>query len=526
MIYKLRTNTRSTNLRILLIVLCLISLANSQVLFSQSTDFIEGKVINPATSKPVPFATIKLKNNNLGVYANANGDFKISRNPEFQDDSLMITCIGFKQSSIAYKDLIHNTVNKVYLTPVVYGLAEVKVVASRKKLRSATIIGRAIRNIKNNYPDKPYSYISYYRDYQKQDGNYINLNEAIVQTLDDGFTSESASNKYHLLDLRKNSEFPRINISPYYELVIKNDINNTNKTIPNALLGDQYGNELLILMVHDPIRNFNTRSFSFVEIFSDKFLDNHNFSDPVIVLNNNLLLYKIIFNGKSRITGNNLQVSGTIYIQPKDYSIHKLEYTCYYKIKEERLKQMFNIDVEYGYENSTESRMCLKYISFNNIFKVVDKDDNTYFRTLDSYLDNHTFIKSTIIINFNNKIDPVSASKRENYEIKVGKKEVKYSNIQVSGKILYIRLKDDDLKEGRDSIRVTIRNIKDIHGNILDKRKSIELYQYRELFVQEYNKSLPFKDSCYMQYLPLEQNCISKYSGNFNYWMNTPENVK
>jgi len=37
---------------------------------------------------------------------------------------------------------------------------------------------------------------------------------------------------------------------------------------------------------------------------------------------------------------------------------------------------------------------------------------------------------------------------------------------------------------------------------------------------------LPFKDSCYMQYLPLEQNCISKYSGNFNYWMNTPENIK
>ena len=54
----------------------------------------------------------------------------------------------------------------------------------------------------------------------------------------------------------------------------------------------------------------------------------------------------------------------------------------------------------------------------------------------------------------------------------------------------------------------------------------MELYQYRELFVQDYNKSLPYQDSCFIQYLPLEQNCISKYSGNFNYWMNTPENIK
>jgi hypothetical protein len=144
---------------------------------------------------------------------------------------------------------------------------------------------------------------------------------------------------------------------------------------------------------------------------------------------------------------------------------------------------------------------------------------------LDSNLDTHSNLKPTVILHFNNKIDPVTASRRENYEIKIGKKEVKIDHFQVTGKYLYIRFKDDDLKEVPDSIRVTVRNVKDIDGNILDKRKSIELYQYRELFVQEYNKPLPFRDSCYMQYLPLEKNCISKYSGKDKYWMNTPENI-
>jgi hypothetical protein len=87
-------------------------------------------------------------------------------------------------------------------------------------------------------------------------------------------------------------------------------------------------------------------------------------------------------------------------------------------------------------------------------------------------------------------------------------------------------MKAEDIKNIKDTCQISIVNVKDINGDILDKRKTIDLYQYRELFVEEYNKSLPLKDSCYMQYLPLEENCRSTYSGNEKYWMNTPVNVK
>lgn len=303
MISNLPSNAMPANSRFLLILMCLIWHANPVLLFSQSIDYFDGKVIKSITFEPVPFATIWLKNNQLGVFANAEGDFKVIRNPKFQDDSLIITCIGFKQYALSFKDLNEKEVNRIYLTPAIYEIGEVKVIAYRKKLGSVSIIRRAIRNIRKNYPNKPCNFISYYRDYQKREGNYINLNEAIVQTLDNGFTSKSASNKYRLLDFRKNMDFPRMSISPYYDTIVSPDYNTTNKIIPNAKPGDQY-------------------------------------------------------------------------------------------------------------------------------------------------------------------------------------------------------------------------------GNILNKRKYIELYQYRELFVQEYNKPLSFIDSCYLQYLPLEQNCISKYTGNNKYWMNTPENIK
>ena len=513
-------------LRLLLILTCLIWQARLTLLFSQSSNYIDGKVLNSVTLGPVPFATVKLKNNQLGVYANSQGDFKVTYNPDFQSDSLIISCIGFKRYSLSYKSLKDKTVNKIYLTPAVYGLGEVNITARRKKLKSVTIIARAIRNIRNNYPVEPFSYISYYRDYQKKENNYLNLNEAIVQTLDNGFTSKEVLNQYRLLDFRKNMDFPRMNISPYYEIDDSPDTNNDKKIIPNAKLGDQYGNELFVLMVHDAIRNFKTRSFSFIETFSEDFLFNHQFSEPTSVYNNDLLLYKIDFSSNPQITGDSLLVSGAIYIQPKDYSIHKLEYLCYYMNKEYEKKGMFSVDIEYGYENSVNSLMCLKYISFNNIFNVVDTDDDTYFRRTDSYLNTFNPSIPTVILEFNNRIDPESAGKRENYEIKVGKKPAKITNIEVVGKKLFIRLKTIDFRVSEDSTFVTIKNIKDINGNILDKHKIIELYQYRELFVQEYNKSLAFEDSCNMKYLPLEQNCISKYIGLDKYWMNTPENIK
>ncbi|HUX56501.1 MAG TPA: hypothetical protein VMV77_05975 [Bacteroidales bacterium] len=279
-------------------------------------------------------------------------------------------------------------------------------------------------------------------------------------------------------------------------------------------------------MVHDAIRNYYKRSFSFIETFSQDFISNHIFEDPVPVYNNNLLLYKINFSTRHSVAGDSLLLSGAIYIQPKDYSIHKIEYSSYYLNKRMVNKEMFNIDIEYGYENALNSLMCLKYISFNNIFNVVDTTDNLYFKLLESYWNPSEYSKLTMVFAFNNKIDPESAANKDNYEIMVGNKDLKIKSIQVSGKKLLIKLKDEKTIGLKSRCRVYIHNIKDIDGNIYNKRKNIELYQYRELFVQEYNKSVQFADSCLLQYLPLEQNCISKTTSIYNYWMNTPENIK
>jgi hypothetical protein len=380
-----------------------------------------------------------------------------------------------------------------------------------------------VRNIRKNYPVKPFSYISYYRDYQKKDKSYINLNEAIVQTLDNGFSEWSDLNKYRLLDFRKNTSFPVMNLSPYYESDY--DPDSPDKIIPGATLGDQYGNELFILMAHDALRNYRELSFSFVDVLLNNFVINHSFSDPVTVFNNNLKLLSIDFTARKRLTGDSLQVLGTIVIQPKDYSIHKLEYKCFYLMAKEK-KEMFSIDIEYGYDESVDSLMCLKYISFNNYFNVIDTTDHSFFKILRSYWDTSTFTTPRLVVECSNDIDPATVKDKENFWITLGGKNASISSVSAAGKKLFIRLKEKADKKMRDSCFVSIKNIRDVTGKILDRRKNLELYQYRELFVQEYNKPVEFTDTCFMEYKPLDKNCRTGQPGITRYWMNTPENIK
>src|SRR5664279_5309881 len=196
-----------------LILIGLLFSINRPVLYCQQLDYIRGKVIDSKTSGPVPFATVHLKKSQVGVISNAEGDFRILNKPGFQSDSLIVSCIGYYRLSLAFSVLKTTGMNNLKLIPNIYGLNEIRINARKRKLLSPVIIiARALQNIKKNYPVEPFSYVSYYRDYQKDSTSYLNMNEAIIQTLDKGFSWASDSNKYRLLDFKKNMDFLRMNI--------------------------------------------------------------------------------------------------------------------------------------------------------------------------------------------------------------------------------------------------------------------------------------------------------------------------
>jgi len=515
----------------------LLSIFISASLFGQSQEYIQGKVLDSLTKEPISFTFIILNNNNIGIVANEEGDFKLNINSKFLSDTLKISCIGYATKTIEFKKFNPKQLNTVLLSPSITVLDEVKLIAIKKKISSRTLIKRAIKNISKNYPTTPFSYVSYYREYQKEDNDYLNLNEAIIHTNDSGFNSDNAISKNRLLDYKNDTVFNRRNINLLYDTIAIPNYFRPNKFIPNAYLPNQGGNEFFILMAHDPIRRYQSKSFSFVDRFSKDFLKNHKFSDIQPVFNDDLLLLKVEFIAKELIEDGpgagfgkmiilpkdnssiNVTAFGEIYIQPDDYSIHKINYTCLDKKSNEEL---YNIKIEYGYTKNKGSKMQLKYISFNNLFKIIDVTDTNYFKILNRRLVEQK--NSFLEIKMSNKVDAESVSNKELYVFMGDGNKLKTEKVHVFDSTIVVHFNNKGYKNIDYSVNTD--GFKDIDGNPIYQKKMLEFYQYRELFVQEYNDKLQFNSNCFLQNKPLQKSCISEFEGENNYWMNTPISKK
>ena len=256
-----------------IVIILLMMVSPFSLLFGQETS-IKGRIIDSETDLPVPFASIKIKAKMLGVVSNVNGDFQIPLEYRVESDSILVSCIGYVTKTIAFKDLQDSVQNLIKISPSIGSLAEV-VVSSKKRrnLSASKVLNLAIKNLEFNYPQKPYSYIGYYRDYQLLDTNYINLNEAIVEVYDQGFSSyDLTETLIELYEFKPNTDFPMDSSTtkPYDNEPAKYG-RGKNKYIPNAVLSPLGSSELSILRLHDAIRNYDRFSFSFVDVFINDF---------------------------------------------------------------------------------------------------------------------------------------------------------------------------------------------------------------------------------------------------------------
>ncbi|MGB6151370.1 MAG: carboxypeptidase-like regulatory domain-containing protein, partial [Pricia sp.] len=241
---------------------------------SAQREFFKGKLLDAVTEEPIAFATVRVKGKSKGVISNADGGFRIPQIFKTYGDTLKISSMGYETLELRIVDLSPEKINLLRLDPGVFELREAVVSAKQKKaLRAKQIVRRAIRNIPENYPQHSFSQIGYYRDYQKDEEAYVNLNEAIIEVFDQGFaTMDSSDTKVRLYDYSRNTDFRQDSISS-----ISYDYINYKKTIDDAYLYDYGGNEFTILRVHDAIRNYNVTAYSFVDRLDKNLLQQHRF---------------------------------------------------------------------------------------------------------------------------------------------------------------------------------------------------------------------------------------------------------
>ncbi len=517
----------------------LIFMIHSNTVECQEVDFIKGEIINPKDKTPIPFATIIIKNKAKGLISNIDGGFKIPYKFKKLGDTLVISSIGYSSKEVPLLSFNDNLINTIFLPEKIEELDEVTVVASKKKKKMSAeqIVKSAIDNISKNYLFAPFSYIGYYRDYQMKEGKYLNLNESLMEVFDSGFGAyDLKETQTRIYQHKNNSNFPidAIASKPY-------DYHNKSKIIPKADIDSHGGNEYTILRLHDAIRNYNKTSYDFVGRLDLNFITNHEFKRLPNSFINNISLYSIdIYKIEE-----NIKVIGKIFISKGDFKIYKMQYAVYdngesieYKKKLKRNsssskeKLLYEIIVEY---QLYEELMYPNYISFKNSFENLQSPK---FFTIDAkinYTKQSKLTFNSFELTFNNTPDFKNATKKNNYKLWFKNIKLKIDSVEIKKNValLYLNekmvfdptkilLKGESISE---NVKIKIKNIKDVYGNLINEQEYASYNQYREFFVQELKiGSKKPSDNLYMlKNKPIFKNQPTAPLHNFSdYWLNTP----
>jgi len=505
----------------------------------QQPEFVDGRLIDSKTLEPIPYASIRIKNKAIGLISNFDGGFKIPINFKKFGDTLQISSLGYKSKGVLLSNLIINRINRIYLVEDVKALEEVVVTTSKKRkgLKANEIVSLAVAKIPQNFPEVPFSYVGYYRDYQLQDGNYLNLNEAVLAVFDPGFDiNDLKGTKIRIYQYEENSDFPKDSIASQTY-----DYANRTKIIPKAIIGGRIGNEYTILRLHDAIRNYNISTFSFVDRLDHDLVKNHKLRLEADTFFDEIPLYSI----KISKVLDNVEVIGKIYINKVNFTIHKLDYAVYEKKPPKYRKEpfsntgrltlgkgtlgklLYDINVEY---RSYNDKMYLNYISFSNAFDILLPPK---FFPIAAEIDSD---KKRFELIMNNPPTEKDALNLENYNLYYQERKLNIEKIEISKNSILLYPKNakvvfdskivEYLKTTTNrGVAIEIKDVRDIYGNMVNESEAVNYNQFREFFVQQLSlKTKKPMDNLYMmKTAPIYQNQhIVPPTNMSDYWMNTP----
>ncbi|PRX56861.1 carboxypeptidase-like regulatory domain-containing protein [Flagellimonas meridianipacifica] len=492
----------------------------TQTFGQNNEEELKAQILDSKDSVPIVFATIQFKNTQKGIVTDDNGYFRMPAKLKSSIDTLRIASIGYETLEIPTSNLQNKELNIILLTPKIESLSEVVLVGKGKQrnndILGISLIKKAIDSIPKNYPNLPHSYVAYYRDYQKTGSQYLNLNEAIIEVFDGGIQTNQIyhpSNQTVLHQYKTNLDFPQ-------DEQLAKAYNADGKYILNAVISDMGGNELSILFLHNPIRNYVRPSFSFVDVLQTDFVGNHTFKTRRVSYFDGVPLYEIDFEYIKPNSAAEYSAKGKVFISPTTYAIYKLEYYLFH-----RNKPLYTLTTEYI---SREGLMYLNYISFNNYFKVSDRQN---FEIKDITFDIN---ENAFYVSFTNPVKRESLNGPKDFRFLYKKRKLSIADIEtVDTKKIKVKLVKgtipiDEIEDEEGVMRhIThrIRNLRDIQNRKLGKKNTVTANQFRELFVQEVFPIKPLPQNINyvnkQRPLPKYQQANSDFLTD-KYWLNTP----
>jgi hypothetical protein len=164
-----------------------------------------GRVLDKSTNKPVIFADIQLKESNVGVVTNSDGDFLIKVPSNMVNQKLAINHLGYKNAEVDLSQL-NKSLNIIYLEAAIFPIEEVKV----RNNDPVELLRAAIRNRSVNYSNDPVMMTSFYRETIKQNKTYVAVAEAVIDIYKSPYLKTTETDRSKIFKGRKSQDVKKM----------------------------------------------------------------------------------------------------------------------------------------------------------------------------------------------------------------------------------------------------------------------------------------------------------------------------
>jgi hypothetical protein len=168
---------------------------------------IKGKVVDAETRSPLVFATVSVKETNVAIVTNIDGEFTLKVGELSISKTLEISFIGYKNKSIPLSDLKDNGgKNVIALETAPIPIKEIVV----KPLDPISIVEKAISNIPKNYESAPNLMTAFYRETIRKNRTYVSIGEAVVEIFKAPYDNDMRFDGARIYKGRKGSDVEKM----------------------------------------------------------------------------------------------------------------------------------------------------------------------------------------------------------------------------------------------------------------------------------------------------------------------------
>ncbi|MEO6348009.1 MAG: carboxypeptidase-like regulatory domain-containing protein [Aquaticitalea sp.] len=338
---------------------------------------LKNKVTDFVTLLPIESASIYVKNTTIGTVSNSDGKFVLLVENTFENDTLIISSIGYKSFKSAVKDF-DNTL-EIFLEEDVASLDEILLVAETRPKTANDIVLKALERLPRNMPDSAYIEKGFLRHKERNKKEFKWLIESAITLYDSGFASKSAENlKINVDEVRKSYDLRDVDSLLTYTAYLQQKTNRNLKA--RNLRRDTIRTTSLVKAIKwndtrvNGLENLFQGKLNLVRnssdpkaLFGENIFDMHHFELDTVLVDNDRKIYKIrisdskdYINLKTRgIFNDGYKADGWIYIYYDNYAIKKIEYNLVAASPEQKSRSKALFDTQINH------KLVMSYIEYD-----------------------------------------------------------------------------------------------------------------------------------------------------------------